>query len=245
MQSLAENEYAYCRSTLSSVDILRLNRIWMVLLKGYEEVKGSYNPLISLEMLVIRLCNISQLPDPEKLLQQLYSVGSVGSKDFTASLVEGKSSSHALSSAKIANDVLPISFGAVSNEVMPGKGDWYKGWPGVAEALLHQDEMILYHHVRTDISVVEFGVGEISVVLRNGATKSIIESLRNFLNNNTKIQWIIKIIEQNDDNIEIETLAQLLRQEHANKQEAIARHRDVKLMLESFDGLEIAEIKVA
>jgi hypothetical protein len=105
--------------------------------------------------------------------------------------------------------------------------------------------MILYHHVRTDISVVEFGVGEISVVLRNGATKSIIESLRNFLNNNTKIQWIIKIIEQNDDNIEIETLAQLLRQEHANKQEAIARHRDVKLMLESFDGLEIAEIKVA
>lgn len=48
-----------------------LHRLWQLLLKGHEEVRGSPDPLVSLQMALLRMLHAAQMPDPGALLRRI------------------------------------------------------------------------------------------------------------------------------------------------------------------------------
>jgi DNA polymerase III subunit gamma/tau len=48
-----------------------LHRLWQLLLRGYEEVRGAPDPLVAAQMALLRVMHAADLPDPGGLIKQL------------------------------------------------------------------------------------------------------------------------------------------------------------------------------
>ena len=56
----------------------QLHRLWQLLLKGYEEVRTSPDPLASAQMALLRVAHAAELPDPGQLAKRLDELGARG-----------------------------------------------------------------------------------------------------------------------------------------------------------------------
>jgi len=54
----------------------KLHRLWQLLLKGHEEVRSAPDPLISLEMALLRVLHAADMPDPGKLARRIEQIAS-------------------------------------------------------------------------------------------------------------------------------------------------------------------------
>ena len=53
------------------MEISSISIIWQMLNKGLKEVNESFSPISSLEMLVIRIIYLNEMPNPEELISSL------------------------------------------------------------------------------------------------------------------------------------------------------------------------------
>jgi len=56
----------------------QLHRLWQLLLKGFDEVCGAPDPLVSAQMALLRVLHAADLPDPGKLAKKLEELGQGG-----------------------------------------------------------------------------------------------------------------------------------------------------------------------
>ena len=54
-----------------TLDVRTLSRFWQMILKASEEIKNSFNPDSALEMVVIRMAYVSDLPTPEEIIKNI------------------------------------------------------------------------------------------------------------------------------------------------------------------------------
>ncbi|MEO1047584.1 MAG: DNA polymerase III subunit gamma/tau [Pseudomonadota bacterium] len=57
----------------------QLHRLWQLLLKGHEEVRAAPDPLVSLQMALLRVLHAADMPDPGKLARRLDEIASAAS----------------------------------------------------------------------------------------------------------------------------------------------------------------------
>ena len=56
----------------------QLHRLWQLLLKGHEEVRQAPDPLVSMQMALLRALHASEMPDPGKLTKRLEELAAKG-----------------------------------------------------------------------------------------------------------------------------------------------------------------------
>ncbi len=56
----------------------QVHRLWQLLLKGHEEVRGAPDPLVAAQMALLRVLHAADLPDPGKLAEQLGQLAANG-----------------------------------------------------------------------------------------------------------------------------------------------------------------------
>jgi DNA polymerase-3 subunit gamma/tau len=56
----------------------QVHRLWQLLLKGYEEVRGAPDPLVSAQMALLRVLHAADMPDPGTLAKQLGELAASG-----------------------------------------------------------------------------------------------------------------------------------------------------------------------
>jgi DNA polymerase-3 subunit gamma/tau len=67
----SEEERAVLADFAARLGAGELHRLWQLLLKGYDEVRNGPDPLVSLQMALLRILHAAQLPDPGRLAQRL------------------------------------------------------------------------------------------------------------------------------------------------------------------------------
>jgi DNA polymerase-3 subunit gamma/tau len=55
-----------------------LHRLWQLLLKGHDEVRTGPDPLVSLQMALLRILHAAQMPDPGKLAKRIEEIAANG-----------------------------------------------------------------------------------------------------------------------------------------------------------------------
>jgi DNA polymerase-3 subunit gamma/tau len=73
--STAEQEEA--KKLASALDMPGLARLWQMLLKGVDELKSAPNPLPALEMLLVRLAYVANLPSPAEIIRRIDQGGTL------------------------------------------------------------------------------------------------------------------------------------------------------------------------
>ena len=71
-------ERAAIEGWAQSLSAGQLHRLWQLLLKGYDEVRGAPDPLIAAKMALLRVQHANDLPDPGTLAKQLEDLAARG-----------------------------------------------------------------------------------------------------------------------------------------------------------------------
>lgn len=66
-----------------------LHRLWQLLLKGHDEVRTAPDPLVSLQMALLRILHAAQMPDPGKLARRIEELAAAGFTAAPATAAEG------------------------------------------------------------------------------------------------------------------------------------------------------------
>jgi DNA polymerase-3 subunit gamma/tau len=74
----AEDERAVLADFAARLGAGELHRLWQLLLKGHEEVRTGPDPLVSLQMALLRILHAAQMPDPGKLAKRLDELAAGG-----------------------------------------------------------------------------------------------------------------------------------------------------------------------
>ena len=74
----AEEERAALADFAARLGAGELHRLWQLLLKGHDEVRTAPDPLVSLQMALLRMLHASQMPDPGKLARRIEELAASG-----------------------------------------------------------------------------------------------------------------------------------------------------------------------
>ncbi|MBA3863017.1 MAG: DNA polymerase III subunit gamma/tau [Erythrobacter sp.] len=74
----AEEERAALADFAARLGAAELHRLWQLLLKGHDEVRTAPDPLVSLQMALLRILHAGQMPDPGKLAKRIEELAAGG-----------------------------------------------------------------------------------------------------------------------------------------------------------------------
>jgi DNA polymerase-3 subunit gamma/tau len=74
----AEDERAALADFAERLGAAELHRLWQLLLKGHDEVRTGPDPLVSLQMALLRILHAAQMPDPGKLARRIEELAASG-----------------------------------------------------------------------------------------------------------------------------------------------------------------------
>ncbi|QYU66656.1 DNA polymerase III subunit gamma/tau [Leptolyngbya sp. 15MV] len=77
-QAPTAEERAVLSAWSERLSAAQLHRLWQLLLKGHEEVKGAPDPLVSARMALLRVLHAANLPDPGSLARKLAELAETG-----------------------------------------------------------------------------------------------------------------------------------------------------------------------
>ncbi len=193
-----------------------LNRAWQIISKGIDEVKNSYNTLQACEMVLIRLLYSASLPSIEDLLR------------------DGDRAAH----TPVVSTPINSSPNNANKESMP-KAALNINANFLLQLCLDHEELMLHHHIMSDLIIIEFIEGKLTIQLKDWAPKNLPRQLQEFLNNSTNTEWVV-LRSEGSSGLTLSDLQALASD--AKKQE-ISENPLVKDILNTFADLEIAEIK--
>ncbi|WP_301749870.1 DNA polymerase III subunit gamma/tau [uncultured Erythrobacter sp.] len=85
----AEEERAALADFAARLGAGELHRLWQLLLKGHDEVRTAPDPLVSLQMALLRILHAAQMPDPGKLARRIEEIAASGFVAAPAAAAEG------------------------------------------------------------------------------------------------------------------------------------------------------------
>ncbi|CAI3945416.1 DNA polymerase III [Commensalibacter communis] len=190
-----------------------LGRTWQMLLKGIREVDMAPNRKAAVEMVLIRLCYVSDLPSPDELIKQFKNGG--GNPTTGASKnISSKSSTPTLSSsAQGSGEAFLYAVGqngAVSTgysqpkaaqahavpevqeniEPVQEKTTWYS-WREVVVFVKEKQERLLHAHLRNSVHLVKFAPPMIEFRVEDKAPNNVAQQLSKLLNEYSTQRWTI------------------------------------------------------
>lgn len=218
---LAEVEYRKAKDLSSNLGVSQLARTWQMMLKGIDEVKNSHLPFAALEMLIIRLCYVSDLPTPAEIVREI-SKGEAVAKRSAVNENEAQATEQAAQKKTL-------------------KFTEIKTFDDVLKMLSEVDEMMLYYHLKDSIIFGSIEGNVISIKLLENCPKNVGTHLAEVLAKQTGQKWQVIHTEVEEG---AKTYHQVEKVRQDDEKEKIKNHPSVQAMLEEIEGLKIKDIIV-
>ena len=184
--------------------VKHLSRYWQMILKASSEIKNFSNPLAALEMAIIRMAYISDLPTPDEIIKKI--------EGNDLKLTEKKSPNSELKNSVKA--IPTVSVKSVKQEkIIEETSDTNpKSFEDIIELVRLKKNIRLQYDLENNVSLVSFEKGKIELNILNSDEK-ILFTLSSKLQEWTKEKWLVvssssegqKTIKEVRDDDEFET----------------------------------------
>jgi DNA polymerase-3 subunit gamma/tau len=219
-QDLPEAERTRGAALADRLSVPVLARAWQMLLKGVGEVETAPDRRAAAEMVLIRLCHVSELPSPGNLVQRLSNSATQASGPPTSAPSSGGGARAVVGGAPIpAPDATPrlASFRDVTALVADKR-----------EAMLHA-------HLIHSVHVVRFAPPVIELRPQPEAPKDLAARLGALLTEATGIRWTIALSTAAGE----PTVAEQGTAADSARRTAAADHPLVRAIMDAFPGARI------
>ena len=181
--SLGPENIVRLKKIIEGESVKNLSRYWHMILKAANEIKNFSKPLSALEMAVIRMCYISDLPTPDEIIKKFDSKDISLAEKKTPKL-ESKPSVSMISSSSEKKEPEETLIKEVATKKTPEDFNEI-----IQLARLHKDARLQYD-LENNVSLVSFDTGKIEINILNGS-ESIASDLSKKLFEWTEKKWIV------------------------------------------------------
>ena len=200
-----------------TLDVRTLSRFWQMILKASEEIKNSFNPDSALEMVVIRMAYVSDLPTPEEIIKNIDSNEKSKKKNITKQSAKEESLSH-------------------KNENKTSSSRIHS-FEDIIEVAGKNKNLILKKFLQEDVRLVSFEIGHIDINVESG-NEDIIKDLIAKLYEWTDQRWIINVSMKKGD----DTIIEKQKQKQDDIITELSNSDEMKKVLEAFPDSEITSV---
>ena len=200
-----------------TLDVRTLSRFWQMILKASEEIKNSFNPDSALEMVVIRMAYVSDLPTPEEIIKNIDSSDKSKKKNITKQSTKEESLSH-------------------KNENKTSSSRIHS-FEDIIEVAGKNKNLILKKFLQEDVRLVSFEIGHIDINVESG-NEDIIKDLIAKLYEWTDQRWIINVSMKKGD----DTIIEKQKQKQDDIIAELSNSDEMKKVLEAFPDSEITSV---
>ena len=200
-----------------TLDVRTLSRFWQMILKASEEIKNSFNPDSALEMVVIRMAYVSDLPTPEEIIKNIDSNDKSKKKNITKQSTKEESLSQ-------------------KNENKTSSSRIHS-FEDIIEVAGKNKNLILKKFLQEDVRLVSFEIGHIDINVESG-NEDIIKDLIAKLYEWTDQRWIINVSMKKGD----DTIIEKQKQKQDDIITELSNSDEIKKVLEAFPDSEITSV---
>ena len=197
----------------------QVHRIWQLLLKGHEEVKSAPDPLVAVQMALLRIMHASDMPDPGALVKKL--------EELAARAPAAAPSNEKMDGAPPA----PATNPAPSSEMVARR------WEELVEDVEHVGELSSANTMRMQVRVAELGPSLLRYSQPPGFSEDITGLLRACLAKATGERWEVYRVEGQG----APTLVEIAEAKKAAESDAVSQHPLVLAAKAAFPQAEIIE----
>ena len=200
-----------------TLDVRTLSRFWQMILKASEEIKNSFNPDSALEMVVIRMAYVSDLPTPEEIIKSIDSNDKGKKKNITKQSTKEESLSQ-------------------KNENKTSSSRIHS-FEDIIEVAGKNKNLILKKFLQEDVRLVSFEIGHIDINVESG-NEDIIKDLIAKLYEWTDQRWIINVSMKKGD----DTIIEKQKKKQDDIITELSNSDEMKKVLEAFPDSEITSV---
>jgi DNA polymerase-3 subunit gamma/tau len=201
----------------------QLHRLWQLLLKGYEEVRISPDPLASAQMALLRVAHAADLPDPGQLakrLEHLAARGALVLPDGAGPLAGSDPSAHA----------------APPPDSAPAQT-----WASLVDLVDRAGMLVAAGTMRDWVRVVELGHELLRFQLAPGYTADVVPEIRDALFKATGQRWQVERVPVDPNNPPRPSLRELAEAETVAAEAALRADPLVKAAFAHFPEAELID----
>ena len=225
---LPEAERTRGASFADRLPLASLGRAWQMLLKGIGEVEQAPDRRAAAEMVLIRLCYVSDLPPPGDLVRRLTENGGAGGAGGPAPSGGGGGT------RAVANGA-PAIAAAPAVEAAPA----FRHFREVAALVATQREATLHAHLVHSVHLVRFAPPVIELRPEPDAPRDLAARLAAVLTEATGTRWTIALSTAAGE----PTLAEQGEAADSARRSAAAEHPLVRAILAAFPGARIEAVR--
>ncbi len=212
-ESLTVTEEKTLKTLAEGLSVGTLTSLWQMLTQGIEEVKRADFPLLSLEMLIVRLAYLSEIASsPVQLLNEL----------------------------KSAQPVLPQQKAPLKEEAStPEKSIPFNSLTDLAKLAREKGERMLAFHIERMIHLIEIADKKITCSFAPNAPKTLSGELTKFLQNLTGDLWVLDLQKSGG----APTLYEAKEKKEQQVLNNLKQQPDIASILGEFPGAIIEKVK--
>jgi DNA polymerase-3 subunit gamma/tau len=233
---LPDSEKAALKAMSEQTDLLNLTTLWQMLFKGVQELKASKDKLQTLEMLMVRLCYLSELPDIETVIAQASATPS----STSSSRMRGSSDNNpskrtiALASTEHHNRIEASSILDPRIREEDDGGGAPASFNEAVELFRKNREILLYHQLMEEVNLVQFAPNKLELQISEGLPKDFANQVSKMLEDWTNQKWQVIV---SKSKIAADKTLRVQGHEAIKKDDAL-----VKDILESFPGAKVKTV---
>ena len=228
--SLGPEGFSRIKSLKDKISVKHLSRYWQMILKASSEIKNFSKSLAALEMAIIRMSYISDLPTPDEIIKKI-------EENKTESSEKKSPNSETNNNIKV---VPTVSVKPVQQEKIIEENSEFdpKGFEDIIELVRLNKNIRLQYDLENNVSLVSFEKGKIELNILNNDEK-ILFTLSNKLQEWTNEKWLIVSSSAQGQ----KTIQELRDDDKFELQSLIKEHPIYKKTIMEFDIVDITSIE--
>jgi DNA polymerase-3 subunit gamma/tau len=249
--SISEAEQDIINSISDDINMTTLIVFWQFILKVIDELSVVSNPILSLEMLVVRLVHLKDMPTYDKLLDSFKKNNLDETKEDNNIIIESKNKK------KIINDenqITKISKNQIKNTiqtkpVLSSSKQKNLSTNIVKEKLLSFEDLIylagkkkeiqLKYDLEKNVNLIKFSEGKIDISFNQNLDKNFVRNLSTKLVEWTGNRWVITLSKETGEKTFSET-QDIRKKELLNNEK---KGEVYKKFISIFSDAELLEVK--
>ena len=214
---LGPENFSKLTELLEDLDVRKLSRFWQMILKADTEIKNSFNAFSALEMVVIRMAYVSELPTPAEIIDSMEETEENKKKKLKSNIISNPKN--------IDKNTKNNSFDNIGS------------FEDIIELAGKYKFLILKKFLQEDVRLVSFENGHIDINVPEGS-EEIIKELIVKLYDWTDQRWIINVSSKKGE----DTILEKQNNIQNNIVDEVSNKEEIKKVMEAFPDSKITSI---
>jgi DNA polymerase-3 subunit gamma/tau len=249
--AFGETERLRARDFAAKISMRVLSRMWQMLLKGITEVQGATRPAAAVEMVLVRIAYVADLPTPDEAIRLIEqnggatpaAVGNAAPRSAPAVAPVSMATSSLVRSAPSprsnAEPAARPQMVAPSPEVQGAPARRITSFPELVALAAEKRDLLTKAALEADVRLVRIEDGRLEVALEHNAARTLINDLSRKLEQWTGRRWAV-IVSNEAGQPTLRAQNEVAKNQRERAAESDPRIQEV---LARFPGAKVVEVR--